>query len=312
VNFEIIDHKIDRRCLISIQGEDEIFEMMKDNVQKYNVFLYKFEGKLFLQVYIEKKSFTPRFFSMIKLISTFRETDNYYSVMVDITENRGVGIIKELLSIRSITLGETYVIGNRIYLTFRYHHDYSIQLTTELIKWMDNEHRLRIENVRHSRTFIDGMSMLNRTLPLKIIQTSTLMPDGHGPLYDIARKYPDTVTEVDVRSMSIMSIKCISYATKKIMIPRIDIISEENCIYETIELSGSLMDRVLKLNELRIPRLATILELRNGRLFNTTIVPAENADEYITIYSKFMKNSSQYDPRIDLYSNINENVWSML
>ena len=121
MNFNTIDHKIDRRCLISIRGEDEIFEIMKENMQKYNVFLYKNEGKMFLQVYIEKKSFAPRFFSMIKLISTFRETENYYSVMVDITENSGVGIIKELLSIRSITLGEPYLLGNRIYLTFRYH-----------------------------------------------------------------------------------------------------------------------------------------------------------------------------------------------
>jgi hypothetical protein len=96
--------------------------------------------KMFLQVYIEKKSFAPRFFSMIKLISTFRETENYYSVMVDITENSGVGIIKELLSIRSITLGETYLLGNRIYLTFRYHHDYSIPLTTKLDQ-MDRQER---------------------------------------------------------------------------------------------------------------------------------------------------------------------------
>jgi hypothetical protein len=45
MNFNIIDHKIDRRCLISIRGEDEIFEIMKENIQKYNVFLYKNEGK---------------------------------------------------------------------------------------------------------------------------------------------------------------------------------------------------------------------------------------------------------------------------
>ena len=312
MNFNTIDHKIDRRCLISIRGEDEIFEIMKENIQKYNVFLYKNEGKMFLQVYIEKKSFAPRFFSMIKLISTFRETENYYSVMVDITENSGVGIIKELLSIRSITLGETYLLGNRIYLTFRYHHDYSISLTTKLIKWIDRKENIRIENIRHSKTFIEGMTLLDKSLPLTVIQTSTIMPEGHGPLYEIARQYPETVTEVDVRSMSITSIKCLSYAQQKIEILEISTVSDRDFIYETIELSGSLMDRVLKLNELRIPRLATILELKNGRLFNTTIVPSENSDEYIGIYSKFMKNVSQYDPRIEIYSNINEKVWSML
>ena len=275
-------------------------------------FYIKMRVKCSYRFTLKRSLLLPDFFSMIKLISTFRETENYYSVMVDITKNSGVGIIKELLSIRSITLGETYILGNRIYLTFRYHHDYSIQLTTELIKWMDNEDRLRIENVRHSRTFIEGMNLTDKSLPLTVVQTSTLMPDGQGPLYDIARIYPETVTEVDVRSMSITSIKCISYAQQKIEIPEIGIISDRDYIYEIIELSGSLMDRVLKLNELRIPRLATMLELKNGRLFNITIVPSENSDEYIAIYSKFMKNASQYDPRIEIYSNINEKVWTML
>ncbi len=312
MDFSIIDRKIDRRCLISVHGDGEIFDMMKGNTAKYNVFLYEYGKKLFLQVYIDKESLSSRLFSAIKLISTFRETDNYYSIMIDVTKNSGVGIIRELLSIRSFTLGETYLLGNRIYFTFRYHHDYSIALSKALIKWVDREGKIRIENVRHPRTFIDAMVLLNNSLALTIVQTSTLMPEGEGILYEIARKYPETITEVDVRSMSITSIKCISYALQKIDIPEIGVVSDRDLIYESVELSGSLMDRVLKLNELRIPRLATFLELKNGRLFNTTIVPSENIDEYIGVYSKFMKNASPYDPRIEIISAVKEEVWSML
>ena len=89
-------------------------------------------------------------------------------------------------------------------------------------------------------------------------------------------------------------------------------ISRTDNIYETYVSEKSLVEGRKRGNEARIPRIAFFLTIEDGRLMDTTFVPAAEADEYISIMMSMFLDDHSPHPLFEYYSVLDDEAWNWL
>lgn len=312
MNTGIIDGKLNRRCHIKVLQSSGLFELLKLYDERMETYFFVEEKTASIQIYLQKKFTEAGHLSILKNRTDLLDLGNYFSITEDIGNYNGNGVVKDILEIPSVIVADSYLMGNELHFIFKYHSNYGKKISDALSHGMLKSPDIYVEEIGQPRKFMDDMMEINKENPLVVFQSSSVLPNETGILFDVAREYPDTVTEIDPRSITIGGLRAISYATQAIHIQNITEISKDTFIYETRQLVSVMMKRREELIKHRIPRMAAILELRGDRIFNTTFLPEASAKMNMNIYLNTDFKIKKYNPRIEVYSRLSDDIWEYL
>jgi hypothetical protein len=96
------------------------------------------------------------------------------------------------------------------------------------------------------------------------------------------------------------------------LIQRKSPISAKDNIYESYVNEKAFVEGRKRGNEARIPRIAFYLTIEDGRLFDTTFVPAAEADEYVSIMMNTLNSDHATHPLLEYYSELDDEVWEYI
>ncbi len=194
-------------------------------------------------------------------------------------------------------------------LDFRFHRNMLPDIKDLLSGLIGKSLNFRIVKLTGSRNLKSRMEAIHSQTPLAVVRYSVPIPGNNPLLRYIVANDPGTVAEIEGRSLSEEGIKVILYATKSIDQKRADVISKEDNIYESYINEKSLVEGKRLGDDAGIPRIAFFLSLEGDRLYDTTFVPAAEADEYISIMMNSLMIDHGSHPLLDYYSRLDEEVW---
>ena len=156
------------------------------------------------------------------------------------------------------------------------------------------------------------MEQMHSQTPLAVVRISLPVPFENPLMKYIAENHVDTVAEIEGRSVSDGGIKVLLYTSSPLKSDMVKAISKEDNLYETYVYEKSLMEGRKRGNEARIPRIAFFLTLEGDRLYDTTFVPAAEADEYVSIMMNSLMVDHGSHPLLEYYSELDEELWKWI
>ncbi|EQD26274.1 hypothetical protein B1B_19618, partial [mine drainage metagenome] len=240
------------------------------------------------------------------------EKRSYYSITERINNVEGMQIIARLIETPSVALNDTYLLKDELYMDFRFHRNKLHEVNDILSEVIGTNNNFRVVKLTHSRMLRDRMEAMHSQTPLAVVRYSVPILDDSPLLKYIVANDPDTVAEIEGRSLSEKGIKVLLYTTKPIDNEGVEVISGEDNIYETYVYEKSLVEGRKMGNDARIPRIAFFLTLEGDRLYDTTFVPAAEADEYIAIMMRILMTDHGSHPMLEYYSVLSDEVWGWI
>ncbi len=267
------------------------------------------EDKTYLRLFFPKTGKSNPALSPILSRNNMIEKRSYYSITERINNVEGMRMVARLLETPSVVLNNTYLLKDELYLDFRFHRNMLPDINDLLSGLIGKSLNFRIVKLTGSRNLKSRMEAIHSQTPLAVVRYSVPIPGNNPLLRYIVANDPGTVAEIEGRSLSEEGIKVILYATKSIDQKRADVISKEDNIYESYINEKSLVEGKRLGDDAGIPRIAFFLSLEGDRLYDTTFVPAAEADEYISIMMNSLMIDHGSHPLLDYYSRLDEEVW---
>lgn len=312
MNTALIDGKLDRSLHLKMTHKGGIFDLLKLHPERMESYFMKDVNSAKLQIYIPTAEIENGHIRAIKNRKDLIDSGQFSSIMENMKNYENFKVVIDILNVPSVIIVDSYLMGNQTHFIFKYHSNFGREISEILCRCLEECEDFSIESMTRPGGFRQEIMHINEFVPLFAFQTSSVIPEEMGPLFEVARKYPGTVTEVEPRSITIYGVRAISYGTGPMDVDGLSIISKDSFIYETRQLDSVMMKRRQELNRHRIPRISTVLELRGNRIFNTTIIPESSARLQLSIYLKTEFQLRQFDPKIEIYSRVDEKIWGHL
>ena len=117
-----VGRRIDMRCILAVKQSSGLFSITAMSEEQIPAYAFNDNGKTFLQLFIHKDSAETRKLSAILSRPDMVEKKSYYSVTERVNNVKEMKILSELLEISSVVMNNTYLMGDELFLDFRYHH----------------------------------------------------------------------------------------------------------------------------------------------------------------------------------------------
>lgn len=307
-----VHEKLDRRCVIAIKQHSGVFELLARMDQRIPAYTFTEEDRTFIQLFFPKSGRPAPSMNPILSRKDLVEKRSYYSITERINNVEGMKLIGNLLEAPSVALNDAYLLKDELYLDFRFHrsklHDIYDILSGVIVK----NQNFRIVKLTHSRTFKDRIESMHSQTPLAVVRYSMNFPPDSSLMKYMADNHPDAVAEIEGRSVTDEGIKILLYTSKAVDTKEVTPISAKDNIYESYVNERAFVEGRKRGNEARIPRIAFYLTIEDGRLFDTTFVPAAEADEYVSIMMNTLNSDHATHPLLEYYSELDDEVWEWL
>ena len=304
--------KLDRRCVIAIRQHSGIFELLARMDQRIPAYTFVEDEKTYIQLFFPKTGKPNQILAPILSRKDLVEKRSYYSISERINNIQGMKVIGDLLEAPSVVLNDAYLLKDELYMDFRFHGSRLHEINDILSGVIGKNHNFRIVKLTHSRTLRDRLQEMHSQTPLAVVRYSVPIPLDNPLMKYMAENHRDVVAEIEGRSVTDEGIKILLYTSKPVEHGMAEAISREDNVYETYVNEKSLVEGRKRGNDARIPRIAFFLNIENGRLFDTTFVPAAEADEYVSIMMNSLMVDHGTHPLLEYYSELDEEVWEWL
>ena len=278
-----VHEKLDRRCVIAIRQHTGIFGLLARMDQRIPAYTFTEDEKTFIQIFFPKSGKPAQSMNPILSRKDLVEKRSYYSITERINNVEGMKVIGNLLEAPSVALNDAYLLKDELYMDFRFHRSKLHEINDILSGVIGKNQNFRIVNLTQSRSLMERMNSMHRQAPLAVVRYSMNFPDDSTLMKYMADNHPDAVAEIEGRAVTDEGIKVLLYTSKPVVAEGVVPISVEDNIYESYVYEKALVEGRKRGNDARIPRIAFFLNIENGRLFDTTFVPAAEADEYVSI-----------------------------
>ena len=307
-----VHEKLDRRCVIAIRQHTGIFGLLARMDQRIPAYTFTEDEKTFIQLFFPKSGKPTQSMNPILSRKDLVEKRSYYSITERINNVEGMKVIGNLLEAPSVALNDAYLLRDELYLDFRFHRSKLHEINDILAGVIGKNQNFRIVNLTHSRSLMERMNSMHRQAPLAVVRYSMNFPDNSTLMKYMADNHPDAVAEIEGRAVTDEGIKVLLYTSKPVVAEGVTPISIEDNIYESYVNEKALVEGRKRGNDARIPRIAFFLTIEEGRLFDTTFVPAAEAEEYVSIMMNSMIVDHGTHPLLEYYSELDEDVWGWL
>ena len=307
-----VHEKLDRRCVIAIRQHTGIFGLLARMDQRIPAYTFTEDEKTFIQLFFPKSGKPAQSMNPILSRKDLVEKRSYYSITERINNFEGMKVIGNLLEAPSVALNDAYLLRDELYLDFRFHRSKLHEINDILAGVIGKNQNFRIVNLTHSRSLMERMNSMHRQAPLAVVRYSMNFPDNSTLMKYMADNHPDAVAEIEGRAVTDEGIKVLLYTSKPVVAEGVTPISIEDNIYESYVNEKALVEGRKRGNDARIPRIAFFLTIEEGRLFDTTFVPAAEAEEYVSIMMNSMIVDHGTHPLLEYYSELDEDVWGWL
>ena len=304
--------KLDRRCVIAIRQHTGIFELLARMDQRIPAYTFTEDDKTYIQLFFPKSGKPTLSMNPILSRKDLVEKRSYYSITERINNVEGMKIIGDLLEAPSVAPNDASLQKDELYLDFRFHSSKLHEIDDILSRVIGKNQNLRIVKLAHFRSLKDRIESMNSQTPLAVVRYSIPVPLDNPLMRYILENHPDAVAEIEGRSVTDEGIKVLLYTSKPIVAEGVTPISINDNMYESYVYEKSLVEGRKRGNDARIPRLAFFLTIEEGRLFDTTFIPAAEADEYVSIMMNSLMSDHGSHPLLEYYSELDEEVWEWL
>ena len=304
--------KLDRRCVIAIRQHTGIFELLARMDQRIPAYTFTEDEKTFIQLFFPKSGKPAQSMNPILSRKDLVEKRSYYSITERINNVEGMKVIGNLLEAPSVALNDAYLLKDELYMDFRFHRSKLHEINDILSGVIGKNQNFRIVSLTHSSSLMERMNSMHRQAPLAVVRYSMNFPDDSTLMKYMADNHPDAVAEIEGRAVTDEGIKVLLYTSKPVVAEGVVPISVEDNIYESYVYEKALVEGRKRGNDARIPRIALFLNIENGRLYDTTFVPAAEADEYVSIMMNSLMLDHDTHPLLEYYSELDEEVWGWI
>ena len=304
--------KLDRRCVIAIRQHSGIFELLARMDQRIPAYTFVEDDRTYIQLFFPKSGKPNQIMAPILSRKDLVEKRSYYSITERINNVEGMKVVGRLLEAPSVVLNNAYLLKDELYLDFRFHGNRLHVINDILSGVIGKNQSFRIVQLTQARSLRDRMEAMHSQTPLAVVRYSVPIPLDNPLMGYMAENHPDAVAEIEGRSINDEGIKILLYTSKPMESGRAEVISSEDNVYETYVYEKSLVEGRIRANEVRIPRIAFFLNMENGRLYDTTFVPAAEADEYVSIMMNSLMLDHDTHPLLEYYSELDEEVWGWI
>jgi hypothetical protein len=270
------------------------------------------EDKTYLRLFFPKTGKNNPALSPILSRKDMIEKSSYYSVTERINNIEGMRMVARLLETPSVALNNTYLLKDELYLDFRFHKNKLHAINDLLSEVIGKNLNFRVVSLTGSSNLKDRMEAIHKRTPLAVVRYSVPIPGNNPLLRYIVANDPETVAEIEGRTLSEKGIKVILYTTKPFDQEGTEVISKEDNIYESYIYEKSIIQGRRLVNDTGIPRIAFFLTLDGDRLYDTTFVLAAEADEYVSVMMNSLMIGHGSPPMLEYYSKLNEAVWKWI
>ena len=223
--------------------------------------------------------------------------------------------VAQILEMSSVVVNNTYLIGDELFMDFRYHSTMKHEMSELLAGIISQNDGFRIVTIGKSRSLRERMTVIHQETPVALIRFSIPLPMENETVNFIAHSGADTIAEVESRALTESGVRVLLYTDfpdrlKGDRFPGAKPVLEKDGVYEAYLSEQTLMEGRRRTNEARIPRIAYFLTIEDGRLMDTTFVPAAEADDYISILMSLAGRENGLV--LEDYSPLHEDMWNWL
>jgi hypothetical protein len=312
LRIEKLNWKNWKKCTIAIRVDSGIFKLLAGNTSKIQAFVFNEGMKSFVQLYFNDKMISSGGTSRILSRKDVIRSDGYISISEELESSDAAKLIFDLTEMPSVLIEQTYVIGNDIYFIFRFHNSLLSKISRLLTDYIAEDLKIRIVELVNADSLIDAIKNIAKDTDVLVIQISTLITIDRSTLEFMKSNYPDILSMPEVRSQDDDGIKTIMFSEKELSLKGISPISLKEGIYEGREFDQSLVKKRRLTNDSRTPRFGVFLYINENRLVDTTFIPKEVAQNYIRTYFEATGDLDTYKPVIEVFSEVNEEVWKWI
>ncbi|MCL4332385.1 MAG: hypothetical protein M1148_03500 [Candidatus Thermoplasmatota archaeon] len=307
-----LDGRIDRRCVIAIKQQDGVFKLLSKNNTVVPTYIFSEDGKLFLQLFFPKTIFSKEQISRTFSQSDLQEKRSYYSVAERINNVTGMKEIGRIFELPSVVVNNSYLLGDEVYIDFRFHSSQRQQVNKILAKFVIPIGNFRLIELSTPNTMRGRLDLIHNQTPVSLIRFSIPNSIDDPVLQYISKHDPDAVVEVENRSLNGKGLKVLVHLSRKLEdgVPNSREITP--FVFETYVDNKILIEARKRANDHRIPRIAFFLSIEGNCLIDTTFVPTSLADEYLDIMMSMTDFTKDIPISLDYFSDLRESVWEWL
>lgn len=306
-----VDRKLDMMCTIALTQDSPWFGLSAKSGSVVPGYLYQEGSDTFLQMYIQKKSFSKGLQNAIKTHSSVVEKKTYYVVSEKLSDSKHMKNLTELFSIPSVITTNSYLFGKELFISFRYHSRFNEKVNKSLAIVTASKLETRIAYLGPSPGITSLLEKVNMDTPVSVVRYS-MQASGNSELAKLSlEKDKNGLLELDPRKQTPDAARLILYSNTKID-KGLTTISHDEFIYESDIREKFIVDGARLGNKSRIPRVAFFIRLRDNRLEETTFIPTVEADEYVTAFFTLKPDESGKRPSLELYAPLEPGMWDWL
>ncbi|WP_061950486.1 hypothetical protein [Acidiplasma cupricumulans] len=128
MNILDVDKRLNMKMKIVISSDSYIFRWSKLHNLNMTLFFRSQEKKNYANVFIYKdknKKFRKSFLNLM----VHRKFENYFYVTVQISNEKIINLINELVQVKSLKLSETTIEDGKLIIRCRFHSDYKAEIS---------------------------------------------------------------------------------------------------------------------------------------------------------------------------------------
>ena len=306
------DGKLDKQCILAIRLRSEIFDLLSRTDERFQAYIFTESTDLYLQLFFQKTSKSSTVISPILSRREVIQKRMYYTIAERIKKQENMKIITDLLDAPSVALNNTYMIGNELFIDFRFSSSKMPEIHEILSGLVGISPDFRIVRMTACRPMRARMEDLNRYFPLSIVKYSLIAPTDDPLVSTLNRLSEETVGEIVGASIYADGLKVIIFSTTSLAENGFIVISQKDNIYEAYFKVPKLMGMRMQMGEARIPRFQVFLSIMEGRLYVTSFVPSSEAEEYISILFRSLMGEPESKAALEYYSGLSDSVWDWI
>ena len=311
MDFSIMDGKVDCGISLGIKLKGELFSIMKNADERVEAFLYEDHEELFINLYFSKFSNNIGKYNFILSHKSLKESQSFFTISEKIENPTHLDFVKKILNFPSVIVAGTFMKRDTLFILYRYHENYKEEMNSLLNLYIGEHHDIAISEVRKSHSFRDRMMRISKLFPIAVLQTSSIYIPNELISY-IYKNSPGFMAELEGRGLTSDGVRALIYSETALSFKGLNEISGIQHIYEARHYESLFLERRQLANEQRIPRIAILFSIRDERAYITSFLPQEEMDNYMRIYSKTVSKESRYEPKVEVLSELKEDVWNWL
>ena len=306
--------RLDRRCVIAIRQHGGIFDIISKLDMHVPAYVFYEGEKIYLQMFFQKTIKQNPALSPVLSRKDLVEKRSYNSISERINNVESMKVISKLLEVSSVALNNVYIIMGELFFDFRFHSSRLHEINDILSEVIGLGENFRMVKMTFSRSLRERNEELHSSMPLAVVRYSVPVPQDSEISKYMKENHPDSVAEIEgsTATGSGNDVKVLFYTSTPVLLKGIDIISERDHVYQLYVFEKTLAEGRRRGNEARIPRIAFFLTFDDGRLTDTTFVPAAEADEYVRIMMTSLMVDHETHPLLEYYSVLDEKIWEWI